>query len=160
MDCLKSPGRMEYLKSEKPDGCIFCADSIRDKDLVLCEGKTCYVLMNKYPYNSGHLLIVPYKHLSAVEALSMDEKIEMMELLDLSVRCLNEVMHPEGFNVGMNIGKAGGAGVDDHLHLHIVPRWTGDTNFATVFGEVRVIPENVEDTRNALVPFFDKNKEV
>ena len=160
MDCLKSPGRMEYLKSEKPDGCIFCADSIRDKDLVLCEGKTCYVLMNKYPYNSGHLLIVPYKHLSAVEALSMDEKIEMMELLDLSVRCLNEVMHPEGFNVGMNIGKAGGAGVDDHLHLHIVPRWTGDTNFATVFGEVRVIPENVEETRNALVPFFDKNKEV
>ena len=160
MDCLKSPGRMEYLKSEKPDGCIFCADSIRDKDLVLCEGKTCYVLMNKYPYNSGHLLIVPYKHLSAVEALSMDEKIEMMELLDLSVRCLNEVMHPEGFNVGMNIGKAGGAGVDDHLHLHIVPRWTGDTNFATVFGEVRVIPENVEETRSALVPFFDKNKEV
>ncbi len=160
MDCLKSPGRMKYLKSEKPDGCIFCRESIRDKGLVLCEGKSCYLIMNKYPYNSGHLLIVPYNHVNTVEALSIDEKIEMMELLDLSVRCLREVMGPEGFNIGINIGKAGGAGVDDHLHLHIVPRWTGDTNFATVFGEVRIIPEGVEETRSTLLPFFDKYKEV
>jgi ATP adenylyltransferase len=151
---------MEYLKSEKPDGCIFCRESIRDGGLVLCEGKSCYVIMNKYPYNSGHLLIVPYNHVSTVEALSIDEKMEMLELLDLSVRCLREAMQPEGFNIGINIGKAGGAGVDDHLHLHIVPRWSGDTNFATVFGEVRIIPEDVEETRNALLPFFDKNKEV
>jgi len=147
---------MEYLKSEKPDGCIFCRESIRDKELVLCEGKSCYVIMNKYPYNSGHLLIVPYKHINTLEALSMEEKMEMMELLDQSVRCLREMMHPEGFNIGINIGKAGGAGVDDHLHLHIVPRWTGDTNFASVVGEVRVIPEDVKETRNTLLLFFDK----
>ncbi|MBN2256153.1 MAG: HIT domain-containing protein [Deltaproteobacteria bacterium] len=160
MDCLKSPGRMKYLKSSKPDGCIFCRESLRDQTLVLLEGKSCYVIMNKYPYNSGHLLIVPFRHVNTVEGMTMDEKVEMMELLDCSVKCLREALHPEGFNIGINIGKAGGAGVDDHLHMHIVPRWTGDTNFATVLGEVRVIPEDVEETRNMLSPFFDKNKEV
>lgn len=151
---------MEYLISTKPEGCIFCKESIRDGGLVLCERHSTYVIMNKYPYNSGHLLIVPHRHVCSFEELSPEEKMEMMELLDLSIRAMKEVMKPEGFNIGMNIGKAGGAGVDDHLHMHIVPRWPGDTNFVTVFGEVRVIPEDVEDTRDRLLPFFEKIKEV
>jgi ATP adenylyltransferase len=157
---MKSPGRMEYLKAEKPDGCIFCKDSLRDKSLVLYEGASCYVIMNKYPYNSGHVLVVPFRHISDIEDLSKEEKIEMIDLMDRSVRIMKEVMNPEGFNIGMNVGKAGGAGVESHLHLHIVPRWPGDTNFVTVLGEVRVIPENVEQTRDTLLPFFKEYKEV
>jgi len=151
---------MEYLKAEKPDGCIFCKDSIRDTGLVLHEGTSCYVIMNKYPYNSGHILIVPFRHISDIEDMSREEKMEMIDLMDRSVRIMKEVMHPEGFNIGMNVGKAGGAGVESHLHLHIVPRWPGDTNFVTVFGEVRVIPEDVEQTRDSLLPFFEEYKEV
>lgn len=157
---MKSPGRMEYLKAEKPDGCIFCKDSIRDKSLVLHEGTSCYVIMNKYPYNSGHVLIVPFRHISDIEDMSKEEKMEMIDLMDRSVRIMKEVMNPEGFNIGMNVGKAGGAGIESHLHLHIVPRWPGDTNFVTVLGEVRVIPENVEQTRDSLLPFFKEYKEV
>lgn len=156
MECLKSPGRIKYLKSSKPEGCIFCRESLREEALVLCEGTSCYVMMNKYPYSSGHLLIIPIRHVSTVEGMSMEEKVELMELMELSVTCLKDALRPEGFNIGINMGKAGGAGVDDHLHMHIVPRWTGDTNFATVLGEVRVIPEDVEETRNMLLPFFDK----
>lgn len=151
---------MEYLKAEKPDGCIFCKDSIRDKSLVLHEGTSCYVIMNKYPYNSGHVLIVPFRHISDIEDMSKEEKMEMIDLMDRSVRIMKEVMNPEGFNIGMNVGKAGGAGIESHLHLHIVPRWPGDTNFVTVLGEVRVIPENVEQTRDSLLPFFKEYKEV
>jgi ATP adenylyltransferase len=151
---------MEYLKGEKPDGCIFCKDSIRDKSLILHEGTSCYVIMNKYPYNSGHILVVPFRHISDIEDMSREEKMEMIDLMDRSVRIMKEVMHPEGFNVGMNIGKAGGAGVESHLHLHVVPRWPGDTNFVTVLGEVRVIPEDVEQTRDSLLPFFKEDKEV
>lgn len=151
---------MEYLKAEKPDGCIFCKDSIRDKRLVLHEGTLCYVIMNKYPYNSGHILIVPFRHISDIEDMSREETMEMIDLMDRSVRIMKEVMHPEGFNIGMNVGKAGGAGVESHLHLHVVPRWPGDTNFVTVLGEVRVIPEDVEQTRDSLLPLFKEYKEV
>ncbi|MBN2516721.1 MAG: HIT domain-containing protein [Deltaproteobacteria bacterium] len=160
MKHIKSPGRMEYLKAGKPDGCIFCKGSIRDKSLVLYEGTSCYVIMNKYPYNSGHLLIVPFRHISDIEDMSREEKIEMIDLMERSVRIMKEVMRPEGFNIGMNVGKAGGAGVESHLHLHVVPRWPGDTNFVTVLGEVRVIPEDVEQTRDSLLSFFKEDKEV
>jgi ATP adenylyltransferase len=160
MKHIKSPGRMEYLKAEKPDGCIFCKDSIRDKRLVLHEGTLCYVIMNKYPYNSGHILIVPFRHISDIEDMSREETMEMIDLMDRSVRIMKEVMHPEGFNIGMNVGKAGGAGIESHLHLHVVPRWPGDTNFVTVLGEVRVIPEDVEQTRDSLLPLFKEYKEV
>jgi len=160
MDHIKSPGRMEYLRSKKPEGCIFCKGSIREEMLVLFEGKSCYVIMNKYPYNPGHLMIVPFRHVSEIEDMSMEEKIEMIELTDMSVRIMKKVMSPEGFNIGMNVGKAGGAGLPGHLHFHIVPRWQGDTNFATVLGEVRVLQEDVEQTRDSLLSFFQKNKEV
>ena len=158
MDHIMSHGRMEYLRSIKPEGCIFCKESIRDDSLVLFEGKHCYIILNKYPYNSGHILVVPFRHISKLEDMFMEEKLEMAGLMDTSIRILNEVMNPEGFNIGMNIGKAGGAGVESHLHLHIVPRWPGDTNFATVLGETRVVPEKVEETRDTLLPFFQRNE--
>ena len=158
MDHIMSHGRMEYLRSIKPEGCIFCKESIRDDSLVLFEGKYCYIILNKYPYNSGHILVVPFRHISKLEDMFMEEKLEMAGLMDTSIRILNEVMNPEGFNIGMNIGKAGGAGVESHLHLHIVPRWPGDTNFATVLGETRVVPEKVEETRDTLLPFFQRNE--
>lgn len=151
---------MKYLKSEKPEGCIFCKESIRDANLVLFEGETCYVTINKYPYTTGHVMVVPYRHICEMSEMTSEEKSEMMDLTDTSIRILMEEMKPEGFNVGMNLGKASGAGVDCHLHLHVVPRWIGDTNFATVLGEVRVIPEDVDMTRKILLPCFQKSEEV
>lgn len=160
MDHIISPGRMKYLKSEKPDGCIFCRDSIREDNLVLFEGSTCYITMNKYPYTTGHLMVVPYRHICDMSDLTSEEKLELMELADASISILKQEMNPEGFNVGMNLGKAAGAGVDCHLHLHIVPRWIGDTNFATVLGDVRVVPEDIETTKRILLPCFQKCEEV
>ncbi len=156
MDSIMAPGRMKYIKGQKPDGCIFCNGSTRDEDLVLYEGKSCYIVMNKYPYTTGHLLVVPFRHICDIEETNAEEKMEVMELIAMCVRILKEALTPEGFNMGMNLGKAAGAGVDDHLHIHIVPRWNGDTNFATVLGEVRVIPEDIAETRNTLLPYFSR----
>ncbi len=154
-----APGRMEYIKGEKPDGCIFCKGSARENDLVLYEGSSCYVLMNKYPYTSGHLLVIPFRHVCNMEETNAEEKIEMMELTATCVRNLKNAFDPEGFNIGMNLGKVAGAGVDDHLHLHVVPRWLGDTNFSTVLGGFRVIPEDLMTTRNTLLQYFQIREE-
>jgi ATP adenylyltransferase len=150
---------MAYIKGEKPDGCIFCRDSIRNENFVLFEGKTAFVMMNLYPYTSGHLMIIPYRHISKVENLTAEEKLEIFNLLDMAIVALEKAMHPEGFNVGMNLGKAGGAGVDDHIHMHIVPRWMGDTNFMCTVGDARVIPEDVIKTWELLRPYFLKKPE-
>jgi len=154
-----APGRMKYIKGEKPDGCIFCGGSAREEDLVLYEGESCYIIMNKYPYTSGHLLVIPFRHVCNMEETNAEEKMEMMELTALCVKTLKEAFAPEGFNIGMNLGKVAGAGVDDHLHIHVVPRWLGDTNFATVLGDVRVIPEDLAETRNTLLRYFGKREE-
>jgi len=159
MDSIMAPGRMKYIKAEKPDGCIFCRESTREKELVLYEGTSCYIMMNKYPYTSGHLLVIPFRHVCEMEEMSAEEKLEMMELTALCVEVLKETYAPEGFNIGMNLGRVAGAGVDDHLHIHVVPRWLGDTNFSTVVGEVRVIPEDLVTTRDTLLCCFDKRKE-
>ncbi|MEA2014427.1 MAG: HIT domain-containing protein [Thermodesulfobacteriota bacterium] len=156
MERIMAPGRMKYIRGKKPDGCIFCGGSARDGDLVLYEGKSCYIMMNKYPYTSGHLLVIPFSHISNIEEASDEERMEAMGLIDMCVRALKRAFSPEGFNIGMNLGKAAGAGVDDHLHIHIVPRWGGDTNFATVLGDVRVIPEDIAETRNILLSYFPK----
>ncbi|MBW2673771.1 MAG: HIT domain-containing protein, partial [Deltaproteobacteria bacterium] len=148
-----------YIKGEKPDGCVFCRGSIREKDLVLYEGKSSYIILNKYPYTSGHLLVVPFRHVCDMEETTAEERMEMMELTALCVKTLKEAFDPEGFNIGMNLGKAAGAGVDDHLHIHVVPRWIGDTNFSTVLGEVRVIPEGLEETRDTLLRYLGKKEE-
>jgi ATP adenylyltransferase len=154
MDVKFAPWRMAYIMGEKKDGCIFCRDSIRKDDLILHEGTTCFVTMNLYPYNNGHLMVVPYRHISKLEELASEEKMEMFDLVDVSVRALRKVMKPDGFNIGMNLGRAAGAGVEDHLHMHVVPRWSGDTNYMSVVGEVRVIPDDLYKTRQSLLPHF------
>jgi len=156
MEKLYAPWRMEFIKSEKPAGCIFCKDSIRCHDLVLFEGKNTFVMMNRYPYISGHLMIVPFRHISQLEDLLPEERLEIFNLQDISVRVLKSAIHPDGFNIGINLGKAAGAGIDDHIHVHIVPRWIGDTNFMSVVGDVRVIPEDIYKTCELLLPHFKK----
>lgn len=157
MKAIYAPWRMTYLKSEKPDGCVFCKDSLRQEDLILLEGKTAYVMLNLYPYINGHLMIIPYRHVCKLDDLSAEEKLELFQLIDVSVKSLQECLNPEGFNVGINLGKAAGAGVDDHVHIHVVPRWLGDTNFMTIIGEVRVIPDDLLKTWEKLLPYFKNN---
>lgn len=154
MDVKFAPWRMAYIMGEKTDGCIFCKDSSRKDDLILYEGKTAFVTMNLYPYNNGHLMVVPYRHIGQIEDLTPEEKVEVFKLTDVSVRALKKTMKPEGFNIGMNLGCAAGAGVEEHLHMHIVPRWSGDTNYMSVVGEVRVIPDDLHKTRDSLLPHF------
>ena len=151
-----APWRIEYILSEKEGRCIFCA-ALQDQDeLTLFKGKGTMVTMNKFPYINGHLLVAPVRHVSALDQLSKTEMGELLATVDQSVSILKKVMKPDGFNVGLNLGKAAGAGVEEHLHFHIVPRWFGDTNALAVFGEVRVIPEHLKATYHNLKLYFDK----
>ena len=154
METIFAPDRIGYIKKEKPQGCIFCSDSIRDDRLVVHEGRFCFVIMNKYPYASGHVMVVPRRHVGEISDMSAKETQELMELTGLAVEVLKEACTPEGFNVGMNLGKAGGAGVDAHLHMHVVPRWYGDTNFMSTLGDTRVIPEDLDSTSRRLRTLF------
>ncbi len=154
MERIFAPWRMAYIKGEKPAGCVLCRDGLRDEALVVGEGKHCFVMVNRYPYTGGHLMVVPFRHVSALGDLLPEERLELLAFVELSVRALTAAMKPEGFNIGMNLGKAAGAGIDDHLHMHVVPRWDGDTNFMSVIGEVRVIPEDVSGTAGQLRPIF------
>ncbi|MBN2653853.1 MAG: HIT domain-containing protein [Nitrospirae bacterium] len=156
---LWAPWRMEYIISEKPGECIFCipTSANEDKDrLVLHRGKEVFVIMNRYPYNNGHLMVVPYQHASSLDDLKATALDEMMRMTSLCTTFLKEAFRPEGFNIGINLGSAAGAGIKEHLHIHIVPRWAGDTNFITVLGEVRVIPEHIVATYEKLYPLFNK----
>jgi len=157
METIFAPWRMAYIRGGKAvAGCVLCRDSLRGDELVCCEGKTGFVMMNRYPYTGGHLMIVPYRHLCCLADLTPEERLELFAFQDLSVRVLTEAKQPAGFNIGMNLGKAAGAGIDDHLHIHVVPRWFGDTNFISVIGDVRVIPEDAAGTAAQLRPFFAK----
>jgi ATP adenylyltransferase len=156
METMFAPWRMEYLVGDKPDGCVFCKCSVRCDDYIVFEGKTCFVMLNKYPYVGGHLMIIPQRHLGDISELSQAERKELFDLLDISVKVLKEAMNPHGFNVGMNLGRAAGAGVEEHVHLHVIPRWDGDTNFMSVVGRVRVIPEDLETTAAKLAPLYKK----
>jgi ATP adenylyltransferase len=156
METLFAPWRMDYIREKKREGCVLCRESRRGEELVVIEGKNCFITVNRYPYTGGHLMIVPYRHLCSLNDLLSEERLELFALLDLSVRALTAAMKPEGFNIGLNLGKAAGAGIDDHLHIHCVPRWGGDTNFISVIGDVRVIPEDVTETASQLRPFFEK----
>ena len=144
---LWAPWRMQYIVGPKSNGCILCEKAKGDEDtknLILARGPLTYVLMNIYPYNSGHLMIAPYRHLKSLEKLSPDETAEMIAWASKSERILREAFHAEGFNIGVNVGKVAGAGIDDHLHMHVVPRWNGDTNFMPVLGDVKVIPQSLD----------------
>ena len=157
MENLWAPWRMTYiLEEDKPEGCIFClaSDGKGADDLVLGVGEHCLVMMNKFPYNNGHLLVAPRRHLPGLDRLSDEEMTDLLATVRLSMQALKEVMNPEGFNVGLNLGRVAGAGIEEHMHFHVVPRWGGDTNFMTVFGEVRVIPEHIRATYDKLRPFF------
>ncbi len=156
MKNLWAPWRMEYILGPKSKECIFClaTDGVGADGLVLGVGRHTVVMMNKYPYNNGHLLISPKRHLPTLEGLNDEELTELMKVVRYSVRVLKEVMNPEGFNVGLNLGEVAGAGIEEHLHFHVVPRWGGDTNFMTVLGDVRVIPEHIRATCAKLKPYF------
>jgi ATP adenylyltransferase len=159
MDRLWAPWRLAYVTAAQTPAtdCIFCdASAGRDIDLVLLRGEHAYVILNLYPYNNGHLMVVPTRHLAALEALTPGEQIELMHLTRLSEIALNEAYRPQGINVGINLGKAAGAGIETHLHIHLVPRWTGDTNFMTAVGQTRVLPEDLAATGSRLRPIFER----
>ena len=156
MKTMWAPWRMEYILSEQEDVCIFCNGLSKDNDLTLIKGDHTMVMMNKFPYINGHLLVAPVRHISCLDQLSKTEMGELLASVDRSVQILKQVMKPDGFNVGLNLGKVAGAGVEEHLHFHIVPRWFGDTNALTVFADVRVIPEHIKATYDNLKPYFNK----
>jgi ATP adenylyltransferase len=159
---LWAPWRTEYISNNtKEDRCIFCpGDKERPTDgSILFMGKHCLVMMNKYPYINGHLLVAPLRHVSALDQLEVKEKTVLLNMVSHAVAIIKKAMQAEGFNIGLNLGKVAGAGVEDHLHFHVVPRWNGDTNFMTVFGEVRVVSEHMKQTYQRLFPFFQEVKE-
>ena len=145
METMFAPWRMEYLVCEKQEGCVFCKCSTRCDDYIVFEGKTCFVMLNRYPYVNGHLMIIPERHVGDISELTMEERSEIFALLDASVKVLRDAMNPNGFNVGMNLGKAAGAGIAEHVHVHVIPRWEGDTNFLAVLGGVKVIPQPLDE---------------
>ncbi len=152
MDRLWSPWRLQYVTGAgEPRGCVFCeAQASPDADaLVVHRGRDCYVILNLYPYNSGHLMVVPARHVATLSATTHDERCELMDLTRLAEQALTEAYKPQGLNVGMNLGRSAGAGIVDHLHVHVVPRWHGDTNFMTIVGDVRVLPEDIGGDRSA-----------
>jgi ATP adenylyltransferase len=149
MKRLWSPWRMQYLTEERPEGCIFCIKLAENRDaenLVAWRGERAFVMLNRYPYNAGHLMVVPYVHVASTEELPPETLTEMMLLTNRCLAALRKVMSPEAFNIGANLGHAAGAGIAEHVHLHIVPRWEGDTNFMAVLADVRVVPELLADT--------------
>jgi len=156
MKTMWAPWRMEYITGDKESGCIFCKALSEQDNLTLYKGRATLVVMNKFPYINGHLLVSPIKHISTLDQLSKSEMGDLLKTVEQSVGILKKVMTPDGFNVGLNLGKVAGAGVEEHLHFHIVPRWFGDTNALTVFADVRVIPEHLITTYKNLKPYFDK----
>ena len=148
---------MKYIESGMQGGCFFCSHLESDHDeqnLVLHRGTATFILMNRYPYSNGHLMIAPHRHTGDITDLSAQEINEMMELTQAAVQAIREVMAPEGFNIGYNLGRVAGAGVADHLHLHIVPRWNGDTNFMPIIADTKVINEKLEATYPKLLEAF------
>ncbi len=161
MKQLWSPWRLEYLTGPKTDGCIFCqaAGSADDREnLVLFRGECAFLIVNRYPYNNGHLMVVPYNHVPSLEDLDSATLTEMMLLLNRALAALRAAMGPDGFNIGANLGQVAGAGVEDHVHIHIVPRWLGDTNFMPIVGDMRVVPQTWLQTYDDLKAALENQK--
>ena len=162
MERLWTPWRRAFVESGGTDGaadagCFLCDKPGQTDDranLILFRAERVYVLLNQYPYNSGHLMLAPYQHTGNLGALEPDIAAELMHVAQRSVRALTEVYRPDAFNLGMNLGKPAGAGVPDHLHLHVVPRWNGDTSFMTVVSDTKVLPETLDQTYDRLAPHF------
>jgi len=151
---------MPYLRGEErlPEGCLFCVkpQSEDAKAHIVYRGQLCYVILNRFPYTNGHLMVVPYHHAAMLEELDAETLAELMALAQLGLRVLREAYAPQGFNVGLNIGEAAGAGIVGHIHLHVVPRWGGDTNYMTTTGQTRIIPEWLDQTYERLRPLFER----
>ena len=161
MERLWSPWRMEYINAPHDEDveCIFCHlhnEGRDEKNFILAREKHAFALLNAYPYNPGHLMVAPFRHVGEFEDLSADELRDANMLLQRSVRAMRDEMQPDGYNVGMNLGRVAGAGVPGHVHWHAVPRWNGDTNFMPVVGHTRVLPESLDDTYRKLQPRFEK----
>jgi ATP adenylyltransferase len=153
MERIWAPWRIEYILMEKPEECILCEKPKEDKDTqnyILCRGDKNFIILNSYPYNPGHLMVAPYRHIGSLEELTEEERNEHFEMVGRSIKALKEAFNPSGFNIGANIGKVAGAGIADHFHSHIVPRWQGDTNFMTVLTDVRVLPQALAETYEIL----------
>lgn len=161
MNHIWSPWRMEYIESNnKVDGCIFCImQEMEDspENLIAFRGERAYVILNRYPYTSGHLMVVPFDHKPNLEELDSQTRAEMMELASRCMTVLRKIYNPQAFNMGANIGEAAGAGVKSHVHIHIVPRWAGDTNFMSTLGETRVLPEMLETTYYRVKKGFEES---
>ena len=157
MEQLWAPWRIEYIQMEKPEGCILCDKPKQNNDepnYILYRGERNFIILNAYPYNPGHLMIAPYRHIASLEELTDEELKEHFEIVRRSTKILREVFNPGGFNLGINLGKVAGAGIDDHFHTHIVPRWQGDTNFTPVIANVKVLPEALSETYHKLKDKF------
>lgn len=159
MDHLWSPWRLAYITgAQRDEGCVFCTALSSDEaaPLIVFRGAACYVILNLFPYNNGHLMVVPNRHLATLASATPDELTEVIELTRVAEVALTEAYAPHGMNVGINLGKPAGAGILDHLHVHVVPRWNGDTNFISVIGQTRVLPEELPATADKLRPLFEK----
>ena len=157
MEHLWSPWRLAYITGKASgEGCVFCR-ALSDpaaEPLVVFRGRTCFVILNLFPYNNGHLMVIPNRHIASLGAATHEERCELIELTTVAEAALTEVYQPQGLNMGINLGKPAGAGILDHVHLHVVPRWTGDTNFMSVVGQTRVLPEELPDSAARLRPVF------
>ena len=157
MKHLWCPWRIDYILGPKPDCCVFCLPDHADEDrerLVLYRGRWNFVIMNKFPYNNGHIMVTPYRHVMHLSALEKEEADEQYDLIRASAGILQEHLRPQGINVGLNLGEAAGAGIREHMHFHLVPRWNGDSSFMAVLDEVRVMPEHLLATYDNLAPHF------
>ncbi|MGC8668051.1 MAG: HIT family protein [Chthonomonadales bacterium] len=148
MERLWAPWRMRYIEvADEAEGCIFCVKPAQQQDaenLLLLRGDRCFIMLNAFPYSNGHLMVSPYRHTADLNDLEDAELLELMALTRRGINLLKRACRPDGFNVGINLGRVAGAGIADHVHVHIVPRWSGDTNFMAVIGDTRVIPESLE----------------
>jgi len=162
MENIFAPWRMEYiLDDNKENGCIFCNLPLEKNDkkrLIVARSKKCFVMLNAYPYNNGHLMVSPYRHIADYENLSFDELVDIHINVQKVIKMLKRVQNPQGFNIGLNLGKTAGAGFDEHLHVHIVPRWNGDTNFMPVLNDTRVIPQSLLETYKLFKEDWDKHE--
>ena len=161
MKQIWAPWRLQYILEGNPEGCIFCVKPSEDKDkgnLILFRGKNVFIIMNLYPYNNGHIMIVPYQHAETFAELPDEVLFELISLTKRTDAILRQVFSAQGFNIGINLGKAAGAGIDEHLHIHVVPRWVGDTNFMPVLADLKVMPQHIEATYDLLLPFFREIK--
>lgn len=153
MERIWAPWRMQYIQKEKPEGCVLCQKPKENNDAlnyILYRGEKNYLILNSYPYSRGHLMVTPYRHVAGLEELTEEERHEHFEIVSRSIKLLRRAFNPEGFNLGINMGKVAGAGIEGHVHTHVVPRWQGDTNFMTVLSDIRIMPEALAETYKKL----------